>query len=110
LSAQAEQLAREKIQPGTAATRDRVPRKTALKVLAEGGRLDRATYLRCRVRYFTDGLVIGSRDFVEQAFTACREHFSATRKNGARPMRGLALAPKPERLYVATSNLSVRAI
>ena len=100
-AAQAEQLAREKLQPGTAATRDRVPRKTALKVLAEGGRLDRATYLRCRVRYFTDGLVIGSRDFVEQAFTACRDHFSATRKTGARPMRGLELAAKSERIYAA---------
>ncbi|MGB6220378.1 MAG: hypothetical protein WBG04_05050, partial [Haloferula sp.] len=95
------QLAREKSRPGTAATRDRVPRETALRVLKKGGRLDWATYLRCRVRYFTDGLVIGSRDFVEQAFAACRDHFSATRRHGARPMRGIELAPKAERLYVA---------
>lgn len=100
-AAQAEQLAREKGRPGTAFTRDRIPRETALKVLEQGGRLDRATYLRCRVRYFSDGLVIGSREFVEQAFAACREHFSPARREGARTMRGLKLAPKPERLYVA---------
>ena len=100
-AARAEQPTREKGRPGSASLRDHVPRNTALKVLKEGGRLDRATYLRCRVRYFSDGLLIGSRDFVEQAFAACREHFSATRRHGARPMRGLKLAPKPERLYVA---------
>ncbi|MFC7339262.1 transposase [Haloferula chungangensis] len=98
---QAEQLDREKTRAGSATIRDRVPRKAALDVLAKGGRLDRATYLRCRIRYFTDGLVIGHRDFVEQAFAACRDHFSQGRKKAARPMRGLELAPKPERLYAA---------
>jgi hypothetical protein len=44
--------------------------------------------LRCRVRYFTDGAVIGSKDFVNEAFAAARERFSAKRKDGARRMRG----------------------
>ncbi len=44
--------------------------------------------LRCRVRYFTDGAVIGSRKFVDEAFRGARERFGAKRKDGARRMRG----------------------
>ena len=47
-----------------------------------------AKMLHCRVRYFTDGAVIGSKEFVNEAFTTARERFGAKRKNGARPMRG----------------------
>jgi hypothetical protein len=47
-----------------------------------------AAMLRCRVRYFTDGAVIGSREFVNEAFAAARERFSVKRKDGARRMRG----------------------
>ena len=44
--------------------------------------------LRHRVRYFTDGAVIGSKAFVNEAFAAARERFTAKRKDGARRMRG----------------------
>jgi REP element-mobilizing transposase RayT len=44
--------------------------------------------LRCRVRYFTDGAVIGSRTFVNEAFASARERFGPRRKDGARKMRG----------------------
>jgi putative transposase len=44
--------------------------------------------LRCRVRYFTDGAVIGSRNFVDEVFHSCRSRFGAQRKNGARKLRG----------------------
>ncbi|MCF7733942.1 MAG: transposase [Akkermansiaceae bacterium] len=44
--------------------------------------------LRYRVRYFSDGLVIGSRGFVDGVFKACRERFSARRTSGARKLRG----------------------
>ena len=47
-----------------------------------------AAMLRCRVRYFTDGAVIGSRAFVNEAFSAARERFTAKRKDGARRMKG----------------------
>ena len=47
-----------------------------------------AKMLRCRVRYFTDGAVIGSREFVNEAFAGARERFSERRKDGARRMRG----------------------
>ena len=44
--------------------------------------------LRCRVRYFTDGAVIGSKEFVNQAFASARERFGPKRKDGARVMKG----------------------
>lgn len=46
--------------------------------------------LRCRVRYFTDGAVIGSKEFVNEAFASARERFGPKRKDGARKMRGEA--------------------
>ena len=48
--------------------------------------------LRCRVRYFTDGAVIGSRNFVNEAFARARERFGAKRKDGARKLRGSGAA------------------
>ncbi|TAE87935.1 MAG: hypothetical protein EAZ81_13725 [Verrucomicrobia bacterium] len=50
--------------------------------------------LRRRVRYFTDGAVIGSRAFVNEAFASARERFSAKRKDGARAMKGAAKEAK----------------
>ncbi|MDB2674293.1 hypothetical protein N9Y81_05000, partial [Akkermansiaceae bacterium] len=47
-----------------------------------------AKVVRCRVRYFTDGVVIGSRKFVNDAFKLNRKHFSKKRKDGARKPRG----------------------
>jgi putative transposase len=50
--------------------------------------LGMAAMLRCRVRYFTDGAVIGSKAFVNEVFEGARERFTAKRKDGARRMRG----------------------
>jgi hypothetical protein len=50
--------------------------------------LGMAGMLRHRVRYFTDGAVIGSKAFVNEAFAGARERFTARRKDGARRMRG----------------------
>jgi putative transposase len=36
------------------------------RVMREYGRMSAGELLRCRVRYFTDGLVIGSREYVER--------------------------------------------
>jgi len=47
-----------------------------------------AKMLQCRVRYFTEGAVIGSKEFVNEAFELARERFSAKRKDGARAMKG----------------------
>ncbi len=50
--------------------------------------LGMAKMLLCRVRYFTDGAVIGSKEFVNEAFAGARERFTAKRKDGARKLRG----------------------
>jgi len=36
-----------------------------------------AKMLRCRIRYFTDGAVIGSKEFVDEAFANARGNDSA---------------------------------
>ena len=79
--------------------RDRIPREKALEVLARGGKLSQADYLRCKVRYFSDGAVIGGKAFVDEMFAAFRDRFGPKRKDGARPMRGLAGESKDERLF-----------
>ena len=60
-----------------------------LKVLEAKGRLGLGDYVRCRVRYFCDGAVLGSRGFVEEVFRRNRGWFGEKRKAGARRMRGL---------------------
>jgi putative transposase len=57
-------------------------------VWAAGGKLTQVQLLRCRVRYFTDGLVIGSKAFVEDYFDCARDAFGSRRKTGARQIRG----------------------
>jgi len=52
--------------------------------------LSMAAVLRWKVRYFTDGAVIGSRAFVDGLFEQCRDRFGAKRRTGARRMRGKA--------------------
>jgi hypothetical protein len=47
-----------------------------------------AKRLRWRLRYFSDGAVIGSREFVDGLFEAYRDRFGPKRTSGARRMRG----------------------
>jgi putative transposase len=56
---------------------------SARAVLAERGRLSPAELVRLRVRYFTDGVALGSWEFVEGIFEAQREMFGPRRKAGA---------------------------
>ena len=56
-------------------------------VLKGGGKLSRADLLLCRVRWFSDGVAIGSKGFVEGVFNGCRSYFGAKRKTGARRVR-----------------------
>ena len=57
------------------------------QILAQNGTLSRFELLRCRVRYFSDGLVLGSEAFVERIFARHRKYFSAKRRTGARRMK-----------------------
>jgi hypothetical protein len=51
------------------------------------GKLSRAALLRCRVRYFSDGLVLGTKSYVDGVFEAYRGHFGPKRTSGARALR-----------------------
>jgi putative transposase len=62
--------------------------RAELQSLQRGQGLALGKMLRCRVRYFTDGAVIGSREFVDEAFRHVRERFGPKRKDGARKFRG----------------------
>jgi REP element-mobilizing transposase RayT len=75
--------------PGTAVhpVRRGFSKEKVEAVLKGGGKLSRADLLRCRVRWFSDGVAIGSKGFVEGVFTRCRAHFGATRMTGARKVR-----------------------
>ena len=65
-----------------------IPTEAWLKVVEEGGKLPLAAVLRCRVRYFTDGTVLGSERFVEGIFSEYRDRFARRRQSGPRKMKG----------------------
>ena len=60
----------------------------ATAMLEANGDLPAGKALRCRLRYFTEGAVIGSRSFVNEAFRSARDRFGPKRRDGARKMRG----------------------
>ena len=64
--------------------------ESARTVLAERGKLSPAELVRLRVRYFSDGAILGSKAFVEGIFEAQREQFSPKRKRGARRIQEMA--------------------
>jgi hypothetical protein len=64
--------------------------ESARAVLAERGKLSPAELVRLRVRYFSDGAILGSKAFVEGIFEAQREQFSPKRKRGARRIQEMA--------------------
>jgi hypothetical protein len=59
------------------------------RVLAAKGRVSVEEYLRIRVRYFTAGGIVGSKEFVNEVFAATRWRYGSTRRDGARRMRGV---------------------
>lgn len=61
--------------------RGRIPDEKIQEVLEAGGKLPLATVLRCRVRYFTDGAVLGSNAFVALHLAAHRKRTSRLRNN-----------------------------
>jgi putative transposase len=72
-------------------TKERLDAERRRLLEAEERRLGEIPFgrmLRCRVRYFTDGAVIGSREFVNGVFESARERFGPKRRDGARKPRG----------------------
>ncbi|MBX3746155.1 MAG: transposase [Verrucomicrobiae bacterium] len=60
--------------------------------LARGGQLPLGQILRLRIRHMTDGVFLGSKEFVNQMWERHRDKFGKRRKSGARIIRG---APIP---------------
>ena len=75
------------------------------EVIAQGGELSLGEVLRLRVRQLSDGVAIGTKDFVNEVFTLHREKFGPKRKDGARPIRALACIG-----MTALRDLRVRAL
>ena len=65
-----------------------IPGAQVAAVMAKEGALSLPELLRHRVRYFTDGAVLGSRGYVDEMFQAKRGFFGEKRRSGARKMRG----------------------
>ena len=70
----------------------RVLDREAIKaVMARGGELSWGQVLRLRIRHMSDGVVLGSKGFVNEIYAMHREKFGARRRDGARPIRGVRL-------------------
>ncbi len=59
------------------------------RVMKTGGRLPRATILRCRIRYFTDGAVLGTKAFVAMQWGRFRPRAGPGDRTAPRPLPDL---------------------
>jgi putative transposase len=62
-------------------------REVTDRVLDEGGELSVTQLLHCRVRYLTDGVIIGGKDFVDKMLNEHGQFSELRKKRGARPMK-----------------------
>lgn len=59
--------------------------------LKRGAPLEPGQVLRLHIRHLSDGVVVGTKDFVNRIWEKNRKHFGAKRTSGARPIRGVPL-------------------
>src|SRR5262249_33454121 len=52
------------------------------------GELSLGELVHCRVRYFSDGVALGTNEFIERVFRENRSWFGSKRKDGARKLAG----------------------
>lgn len=69
-----------------------IRRDVVEQVRGQSGNLTLPETLRHRVTYFTAGVALGRRSFVDSFFDVHREQFDPRRKQGARPMKGGSFA------------------
>ena len=81
---------------GAAATENNPPAFELAKaqevVEQENGELSPQERLRCRIRYFSDGVILGSRSFVESHCQRLRQKIGYKRKNGPTALKALGQA------------------
>ena len=80
----------EGIADGSSVVRRGIPAEDAKRVWDSGGELSLADALACRIRYFADGAVLGSRQFANEIFELYRSRFGVKRQDGARPLRRIS--------------------
>ena len=76
---------------GVAKAKGGFSRERIEEELKNGGSMPVWQVLRCRVRYFSDGAVLGSKGFIDAFFERERSRFGPNRESGARKIRGDAL-------------------
>ena len=54
------------------------------------GEIPLVELLRCRIRYFTDGGILGSRAFVQEQFARCRQILSSSQSDRGYRLRVIA--------------------
>ena len=69
---------------GKAVARRGVSAQQVEDVLVKKGKLSLGELVRTRVRHFTDGAVLGSKEFVNDYFSRNRQWFGPNRRDGAR--------------------------
>ncbi len=82
----------------TKTLRKGISKEEAEREREKEGEIPLGKLLRFRLRYFTDGAVIGSRSFVDEAFMKSKERFGPKRESGARRLKGDA-APASGHLW-----------
>ena len=66
-------------------------REAIRREIERGGELETGQVLRLKVRYLTDVVALGSKNYVDEVFAAFRDRFGAKRKSGSRKTRGVDL-------------------
>ena len=67
-------------------------RETILKELKHGARLSLAQLLRLKIRYFSDGVALGSMNYLNELYLEYRDRFGRQRKSGARSLNSALIA------------------
>ena len=83
------------VKSGVAGCSDKkeLDRETIRKAVEEDGELALAEILRLRIRCFSDGVALGSKEFVNSIHAEFRDRFGKTRESGARQLQaGQALS------------------
>lgn len=64
---------------------------TAIRAVgSSAGKLPMHELLRFRIRYFTDGVALGSANFINKVWDQSRRRYTPSRQSGARQMKGKA--------------------
>lgn len=68
--------------------RGRISEEKLNHIIKNGAALPINEMLRARIRYFSDGMALGSRDFIETLFQKNRQLFGQNRNQGGRKLKG----------------------